>query len=132
MNNSVSVEYSIGEISVTTLAGNQHYITQGILQPVFLFKDCNILQLIPNAFTPNGDHLNDCFGVQNWPATSSFELCVYNRWGQLVFRTTNIMECWNGNFKGQPQPTGTYVYSIRANTIICGESSGKGYVTLIR
>jgi gliding motility-associated-like protein len=131
-NNLVSIEYSIGEISITTLTGNQNYITQGILQPVLQFKDCNILKLIPNAFTPNGDNINDCFGMRNWPATSSYQLCIYNRWGQLVFKTTNILECWNGDFKGQPQPMGTYVYNIIANTVPCGESSIKGYITLIR
>lgn len=131
-NNTISVEYTIGEIGISTLAGNQSYATQGFLQPIFKFKDCSLLEFIPNAFTPNKDNINDCFGVKNWPATSSYELTIYNRWGQLVFKTTNASECWNGDFQGQPQSTGTYVYIIKANTSLCGQITKKGTVTLIR
>ena len=131
-NNTISVEYSIGEIGITTLSENQNYITQGLLQPIFQFKDCNLLHFIPNAFTPNKDNLNDCFGIKNWPSTSSFELRVYNRWGQLVFKTTNILECWNGDFNGKPQPYDTYVYMIKAEGTPCGPILSKGTVTLIR
>lgn len=132
-NSNISVEYSVGEISISTLASNQNYITQGLLQPMpTLFKDCNLLHFIPNAFTPNNDHLNDCFWLKNWPASTSFELCIYNRSGQLVFKTTNILECWNGEFKGQAQPTDTYVYTINANTSSCGLITSKGTITLIR
>jgi gliding motility-associated-like protein len=131
-NNAVSIEYSVGEIGITTLAANPNFITQGLLQPIFRFKDCSLLNLIPTAFTPNNDHLNDCFGVQRWPATASFELSVYNRYGQMVFRTTNSLECWDGNFKGVQQPMGAYVYSIKATTGACGQISNKGTVVLIR
>ena len=131
-NSSISVEYSIGEIGITTLVANQEYITQGLLEPIVKFKDCNLLHFIPNVFTPNKDNLNDYFGVKGWPATSSFELCVYNRWGELVFRTTDPSESWNGEIKGQPQPVGIYVYTIKANTAPCGSIQNKGTITLIR
>jgi gliding motility-associated-like protein len=131
-NTSVSVEYSIGEISIATVSGSQQYATQGLLQPILLLKDCNLLNFIPSAFTPNKDNLNDCFGIKNWPATSSFELCIYNRWGEMVFQSTNMLGCWNGEFRGQPQPTGTYVYTIKANTSTCGFVTNKGTVTIIR
>jgi hypothetical protein len=48
---------------------------------------------VPNAFTPNMDGLNDCFGVPYWSITDEFELSVYNRWGQLVFITNDKMKC---------------------------------------
>lgn len=131
-NNSISVEYSIGEIGITTLSGNNRLVTQGLLQPIFLFKDCDLLHLIPTAFTPNRDNMNDYFGVKYWPAATSFELSVYSRWGQLVFKTSNYLEHWNGDYNGQPQPTGTYVYFINANTTACGVIATKGTVTLIR
>jgi len=131
-NNIISVEYSIGEIGITTLSGYQSYITLGVLQPLFKIKGCNLLKLIPNAFTPNKDNMNDCFGMKNWPATSSYELSVYNSWGQSVFKTTNILECWNGDFNGRPQPSGIYVYTIKANTSLCGQVANKGVLMLIR
>ncbi|KAM3091643.1 gliding motility-associated C-terminal domain-containing protein [Phormidesmis sp. 146-12] len=131
-NGAISVEYSIGEIGITTLSANQTYATQGLLQPIYKFKDCNLLQFIPNAFTPNKDNLNDAFGVKNWPAATFFELCVYNRWGELVFKTTSLSDTWNGEYKGKPQPVGTYVYTVKASTAACGFIVNNGTITLIR
>lgn len=128
----ISIEYSVGEIGITTLVGNENNITQGLLQPIIRFKDCNLLHLIPNAFTPNHDNVNDCFGVKNWPVTSSYQLNVYNRWGMLVFKTNNILECWNGEINGAKQEMGAYVYMIKANTSACGQITHKGTVLLIR
>ncbi|MDH7464507.1 gliding motility-associated C-terminal domain-containing protein [Chitinophagaceae bacterium 26-R-25] len=129
----VSIEYSIGEISITTLSSTQNFATQGLLQPIIIhFKDCNLFQFIPNAFTPNNDNRNDFFGVKNWPEATEFELSVYNRAGQLVFKTSNILECWDGNYHGMQQPAGTYVYIISAITAQCGRVTNKGTVILIR
>lgn len=130
---SFSVEYSIGEIAITTLSSTQNFATQGLLQPIIVhFKDCNLFQFVPNAFTPNNDNKNDLFGVKNWPEATDFELSVFNRAGQLVFKTSNILECWDGNYHGMQQPGGTYVYIISANTKQCGRVVTKGTVILIR
>lgn len=86
---------------------------------------------LPDAFTPNGDGLNDCFGVKNWGFTTKFDMSVYNRYGQVIFKTTDATECWNGSFNGMPQPTGTYVYMISAETP-CGKTFKKGTVVLLR
>jgi gliding motility-associated-like protein len=87
--------------------------------------------LVPNAFTPDGDGKNDCFGIRHWGAVSNVQFMVYNRWGQLVFQTTNPSECWDGRYKGTPMPTATYVYMINAITP-CGPVVRKGTVTLVR
>ncbi len=131
-NNNYSFEYSLGEIGITTLVSNENYITQGLLQPFNLIKDCKLLQYIPNAFTPNNDNLNDCFGMKNWPVTSSYQLNIFNRWGMQVFKSTNIADCWNGEVNGVKQQPGTYVYVIKANTAACGQIAHKGTVFLIR
>jgi len=132
-NASVNIEYSIGEIGITTLSSTQNFATQGLLQPIIIhFKDCNLFQFVPNAFTPNNDNRNDFFGVKNWPEATDFELSVYNRAGQLVFKTSNILECWDGSYHGIQQPAGTYVYIISANTAQCGRVVNKGTVILIR
>jgi gliding motility-associated-like protein len=86
---------------------------------------------VANAFTPNGDGKNDCFGIQRWGGIQLLEFSVYNRWGQKVFFTKNTSECWNGTFKGIPQDTGGYIYIIRATTP-CGYVNLKGTVFLIR
>jgi gliding motility-associated-like protein len=87
--------------------------------------------LLPTAFTPNGDGLNDCFGVKSWGNLSRLEMNIYNRWGQLLFHSTNASNCWDGTYKGIPQPTGTFVYQIKA-TSICGDIYRKGSIILIR
>lgn len=133
--NTISVEYSIGEIAITTLASGSgdSYVTQGLLQPIIQLGEdpCKILNLVPNAFTPNYDGLNDCYGVSRWPFASSFEMNIYNRWGELIFRTTDIHACWDGKLKGKDQPVGAYVYWIRATTN-CGPTFIKGTFLLIR
>ena len=88
---------------------------------------------VPNAFTPNLDGLNDCFGVKYWGITTEFEFSIYNRWGELVFITKDKTKCWDGIFKGVKQPSGVFVYQIKAKSPCSNESIyKKGTVVLIR
>jgi gliding motility-associated-like protein len=86
---------------------------------------------IPNAFTPNGDGKNDCFGVKHWGDASVFHFMIFNRWGEKVFETKDINNCWDGWYKGQPADLGNYVYYIKSVNF-CGEQVKKGNVLLIR
>ncbi|HEV3251458.1 MAG TPA: gliding motility-associated C-terminal domain-containing protein, partial [Puia sp.] len=87
--------------------------------------------LIPNSLTPNGDGHNDCFGIRRWGFVTIKEFSIYNRWGQRIFTTTNPSDCWDGTFKGVPQPVGGYPYAIKAKSF-CGDIIRKGIVLLIR
>jgi len=86
---------------------------------------------LPNSFTPNGDGLNDCFGVRYWGQVDKLDFSIYNRFGQKVFFTDNASKCWDGTFKGEPQSAGVFVYIIKAKTV-CGNIDKKGTVTLLR
>ena len=86
---------------------------------------------VPSAFTPNHDGNNDCFGIKLWGSIQVMEMEVFNRWGERVFISTSAGDCWDGSFKGVPQPSGTYIYQIRAVTP-CGVAYRKGTVLLIR
>jgi len=86
---------------------------------------------IPNAFTPNNDGKNDCFGLKYWSRITSMQFEIFNRWGQRVFFTSDPTGCWDGTYNGVPQPPGGYIYQIRATTI-CGTATRKGMVMLIR
>ena len=86
---------------------------------------------VPNAFTPNGDHINDCFGIHSWGQVNIQEFSVYNRWGQKVFYTRDPSACWDGSFHGEKLDAGTFVYIIKASSF-CGDVSRKGTVLLIR
>jgi gliding motility-associated-like protein len=86
---------------------------------------------VPNAFTPNNDGINDCFGIRNWGSVTLQDFSIYNRWGQRVFQTKNPSECWDGTFQGQKQDSGGFVYVIKASSI-CGNIFRKGNLLLIR
>jgi gliding motility-associated-like protein len=86
---------------------------------------------VPSAFTPNGDGRNDCFGVPYWGWVEDFSMLVYNRWGDLVFKTSNGTQCWDGTVGGRQVQTDVFVYLIKANTS-CGPIERKGTVTLLR
>ncbi len=87
--------------------------------------------VLPNAFTPNGDRINQCFGIQRWGNVTIKEFSIYNRWGQRVFSTKDPTKCWDGTINGKPQATGAYAYVINASSF-CGEIVHKGLVMLIR
>ena len=88
---------------------------------------------VASAFTPNGDGLNDCFGVHYWGPPATFDMMIYDKWGVPVYHSKNINECWDGTYKGKKQGSGTYVYMITA-TSVCGQDKvfKKGTVVLIR
>lgn len=67
---------------------------------------------VPNAFTPNSDGLNDQLKALNSDLAKDFSFKVFNRMGQLVFTTNNPLKGWDGNFKGNPQSSGTYVWYL--------------------
>jgi gliding motility-associated-like protein len=86
---------------------------------------------VPNAFTPNGDGLNDQFCVSGF-TSENFELLIYDRPGKLLFRTADPSKCWDGTFNGKQQPLGVYVYWLRAKTACDEGAFHKGYIVLIR
>lgn len=87
--------------------------------------------LMPNAFTPNGDGKNDCFGLKYSSGVTAFDLSIFDRTGALLFRTTDPSACWNGTHKGLPLNSGTYVYQMKiAGT--CSDGYSKGTVVLLR
>ncbi len=87
---------------------------------------------IPNAFTPNGDGLNDFFKMKVGCLSTSFNCKVYDRWGQLVFQSADIGQGWNGKKGDQPMPAATYVYFISYKLSSGLLKRHTGSVTLIR
>ncbi len=86
---------------------------------------------IPNAFTPNDDGKNDmlCFSGE-W--VSEFHIAIFTRWGEKVYESDNMSECWDGRYRNNWCMAGVYVYHCR---IVCADgqvSQFKGDITLIR
>jgi gliding motility-associated-like protein len=109
-----------------------------------------VIVILPNSFSPNGDGENDVFRVltnvdedQNFTnnandgfkeggAIAEMDLRVYNRYGQMVFRTTNPHEGWDGTFKGKPLNPATYTYILNFRTVDGRSGDRSGNVTLFR
>lgn len=78
---------------------------------IHVFENCGPYLLLPTAFTPNGDGVND---ILSWSHVdvSEFEIHIYNRWGEEVFMTTDVTQNWDGSYKGEIAGEGLYIYRI--------------------
>ncbi len=86
---------------------------------------------IPNAFSPNGDSHNDLFKPYLVGAVNLTIVQVYNRWGEKVYEAANDSG-WDGNYNGQAQPAGTYVYRVEYTDTNGTNQSKTGELTLFR
>ncbi|MEO7047696.1 MAG: PKD domain-containing protein [Ferruginibacter sp.] len=87
---------------------------------------------VPTAFSPDGDGINDIFRPIALGIRSLELFSVYNRWGQLVYSTTQIGQGWNGKFNAADQPAGTFVWYAEATDYLGKKIKKKGSVILIR
>ncbi|MEM1119709.1 MAG: PKD domain-containing protein [Bacteroidota bacterium] len=90
---------------------------------------------MPNAFTPTRDGVNDIFiGNGNLNGATDFIFTIWNRWGELIFETTDFTEGWNGrkNNDGRDSPAGVYVYVLSYRTPRGELVQLEGFATLIR
>jgi gliding motility-associated-like protein len=95
---------------------------------------------IPNAFTPNGDGLNDRLYVYSY-VVSSMQMAIFNQWGEKVFESTN-MTCtnnascpgtgWDGRYNGKDAPMGVYMYVARFTLQNGTKVERKGAINLVR
>lgn len=86
---------------------------------------------IPNAFTPNGDNVNDYFRVRG-EAIEVMKLMVYDRWGSEIFFAEDQSEQWDGTYKGEQLPPGVYAFYLTVECVGGSSYAKKGNVTLIR
>ncbi|HMU44757.1 MAG TPA: gliding motility-associated C-terminal domain-containing protein [Chitinophagaceae bacterium] len=86
---------------------------------------------IPTAFTPNGDGLNDLFGPLG-KVPDQYRLQIYNRNGELVFKSSTINQRWNGRYKGELQPSSVFIYVVEYKDIQSKVHQQKGTFVLIR
>lgn len=89
---------------------------------------------LPNAFTPNGDQFNNLFqpvigaGIR----VETFRLYVFNRWGDLIYETTDVDEGWDGTAKNNDCPDGNYIWKIEFKCLESMNHVYTGHVSLIR
>ena len=91
----------------------------------------NVMLLIPDAFTPNGDNVNERFEIKGL-FINSFKISVFNRWGQVVFQSDDILQSWDGTINGANAPAGYYTYKTEISDIEDKSFVKEGTVLLIR
>lgn len=94
------------EYTVTDSLGCSHTARKLIK----IYSSCYLA--VPTAFSPNNDGLNDRFYPANAIKAENLQFMVYNRWGQLIFKTTNWKQGWDGTMSGKLQPPGVYVWLL--------------------
>jgi gliding motility-associated-like protein len=128
----------------------EHFYTDtGNFQAIMYFQDQNgcmnsdsvrirvepeVRFWVPNAFTPNDDRINDTWGPKAF-GFSEYEIWVYDRWGKLMFNSTNPFEKWNGTFKNKsnhPPVLGVYSYRILARSLKNTVIKESGHVTILK
>jgi gliding motility-associated-like protein len=112
--------WSTGD-TVATIVGlisDNYYLTvtdaDGCVQEVSVYVSENAKRYlrIPNAFTPNGDGVNDTWIVENVSNYPKANVMVYNRWGQILYNGNSMDDPWEGTLNGEVLPTGSYAYIV--------------------
>ncbi len=125
--------YPIASPSVTTT----YYLTQtdsagcSGTDSVTIYVDvaCGDL-FLPNAFSPNGDHQNDIYFVRG-NCIKSLQFEIYNRWGEMVFSTSDSAKGWDGTWRNEKCETAVFTYFLRATLIDGTEIERQGNISLI-
>lgn len=102
----------IGQLPVTLTVNNQWDCEDNYQKKIFVVPTSYIN--IPNAFSPgNADTLNAYFKVEGIYFTKEIEMQIFNKWGQLIFRSNQLAPRWDGRYKGELVQDGVYPYAIR-------------------
>ena len=120
-----------GIINMTLIVGNAALCYDTVTREMGPYFPMFYLH-VPNAFTPDGDDVNQNFKPVITSYLMKYKLEVYNHWGELLFNTNDPNESWDGTFNDQPVQEGVYVYIIYATDLMGDFYNDKGVVTLLR
>jgi gliding motility-associated-like protein len=118
-----------GKYPVALIVKNTWGCTDTIVKMIRVDEDFNLF--VPNAFSPNGDGLNDTFQPKG-TAIIQYQLSIYNRWGETLFSTSDFFAGWDGTFKGKDAKDDTYTWKIDIQNNFQIHKTYTGKVNLIR
>ncbi|MDD4209412.1 MAG: gliding motility-associated C-terminal domain-containing protein [Bacteroidales bacterium] len=122
----------VGDYYVTLYVEDPNGCFDSITKKIHVYEELTVY--VPNAFTPNGDGINDIFKpemLENVKEGYVFE--IFDRWGQKIFATTDTEEGWDGKIGGKPVTTTTvYSYRIVARDFTGQDHEYVGHVTLLK
>lgn len=107
-----------GEVAGCVLSNE---VTVSVIQPVFAF----------NLFTPNGDGVNDVFEIANIEKYENSIVTIFDRWGQMLYKSIGYTKPWDGTNNGKKIPAGTYYYVIELNSLKVDIPPISGYTTIV-
>ena len=127
-------------VTLGTEVGSIRYVVSvGVPEGCFATDDINVKVFktgpeifVPTAFTPNSDGNNDVLKPIAVGIKQVNFFRIYNRWGQMVYSTSQPGQGWNGTFGGVEQASGTYVFSVEATDYLDKKILKKGTVVLLR
>lgn len=118
-----TLAYSVGEENTFYVVGEENGCISAPDSVIVIMSESELI--IPNAFTPNDDGLNDAFNILNPIFYPIFSFEIYNRWGQQVFATSDVTRGWDGTYDGRDQEIGMYIWMV---TYEKANEPGKQYV----
>jgi gliding motility-associated-like protein len=95
------------------------------------YSDCKCYVYVPNSFTPNGDGRNDVFKVEYDCFFDQFQLMIFDRWGNLIFQSSDPSMPWNGYLKGKEASIGVYSYILSYESYGIEAVTQNGTITLL-
>ncbi len=122
-----------GCYNVQLIADNQYNCPDTADQVVCILGDYELFA--PNAFTPDGNGLNDVWNVKGIGIDPNhFELWIFDRWGDLIFQTTDLFQGWNGKANGGKEiaQQDVYVWKVAARDFLGAKHSYIGHINLVR
>lgn len=137
-----SVSWSTGEASnsINVKQGGTYTVRLSngfgceVIQVFEVYEKCEPAFALPNAFSPNGDGLNDVFRIIGGDLYK-LDFKIFNRWGEVVFYTYREEEAWDGTLNGKPAPAGVYIWTATYENILDPTKTvyrKSGKVSLIR
>ncbi|WP_317898583.1 gliding motility-associated C-terminal domain-containing protein [Aurantibacillus circumpalustris] len=118
-----------GKYPVVLIAKNRWECADTMIKVLVIEDDFNLF--VPNAFTPNGDGLNDIF-LPKGHGITKYSIEIYDSWGEKIFQSNNFSNGWNGTYKGKDCPTDIYIWKISVTTEQRETKTSTGHLTLLR
>lgn len=122
----------VGNYPITLKVSNSFDCYDSITKVLNIISD--ILFYAPNAFTPVKDLHNQTWKVYaDGIDINEYELSIFDRWGEMIWKTTDVYSEWDGKYKGKDLPPGTYIWTaVVRDATNYEKKSFNGYITLIR
>lgn len=129
LQNPIFTYYDVGTYQAVLVVKSDHGCSDTIVKTIKVSEDYGIY--VPDAFTPNGDGLNDVFQPKGFGITK-YDLGVFDRWGEQIFQTNSFERGWDGTIKGITAKSDSYVWRIKLTNVSGEAKELTGHVILNR